>query len=431
MPDQPGGLFQLRPRDPADRLDRLGRIPAAHLGIELKGGATDDFAVRTGHPALALQRDARCVAIVAAGNRIVRHEPRGCRIPGEIAAPVAVRRQIALGQQAPRVGAHQQGTVAPEADEVAVIPPFLNHQVCEAKSERPVRAWTHPHPHIGLAGEPNVARVDHDQPHAALETCDGGGRVGQTRGAGVIAPQDETTGVGDIGHGAVPAAKGHTADAKSVAGGEAAAPSAHLNVAAGIGRAERVHQTPDEAVGVRDGAGRGRRHAEGDALRPVPLSDPPHGRCGHVQGLIPADPLPPRVGIALGTGSTERMRQSFPMIDKLRAGATLCAERLSGWVGGVGIEAREAAVLHGRHRAATRDAQAAIARDSVRVGKMRHGVLPSMIEGARIKLTLRHWGPPVQRDLATPSRPAPIRPIVSQYCTIFGCFTLPLGGATP
>ena len=134
-----------------------------------------------------------------------------------------------------------------------------------------------------------MARIDHDKPHAALETRHGGGRVGQTRGAGVVAPQNETTRVGDIGHGAVPAAKRHTADAKSIAGGETAAPSADLNVAARMGVQnafiKRRMKPSKSAMALVEG---NNPYAEGDALRPAPLGDPAHGGCGGVQRIIPS-----------------------------------------------------------------------------------------------------------------------------------------------
>ena len=65
--------------------------------------------------------------------------------------------------------------------------------------------------------------------------------------------------------------------------------------------------------------------------------------------------------------------------------AALCTERLSCWVRRIGVEAGKAPILHRCHRAAARDAQTAVAGDSLRVGNMSHGLLPPMIEGARIK----------------------------------------------
>jgi hypothetical protein len=47
-------------------------------------------------------------------------------------------------RQASRIDAHEQRTVAQEADEVAVVPPALNRHVDEAEGDRSVSAWPHP-----------------------------------------------------------------------------------------------------------------------------------------------------------------------------------------------------------------------------------------------------------------------------------------------
>ena len=154
----------------------------------------DHFAVARGDAVFALEREARAVAVV-------RHRTGWRGVPGE-AGRIAVRRQVALGQHPAGVGAHQHRTVAPGADEVTVVPAALDHQVGDAEGERAVGAGPHPQPEIGLVGETDMARIDHDQPHAALQRLDDGGRMGEARVAGVVAPQDQTAGVGDVRHGA-------------------------------------------------------------------------------------------------------------------------------------------------------------------------------------------------------------------------------------
>ena len=71
--------------------------------------------------------------------------------------------------------------VAPVADEVAVVPAALDHDVGEAQRQRAVGARAHAQPDIRLAGEPDMARIDDDQLHAALERLDRRGRVRQAR----------------------------------------------------------------------------------------------------------------------------------------------------------------------------------------------------------------------------------------------------------
>ena len=86
MPDQPRGFLDLGARNPADRLDRLRRVAPAEPAIELERRVADDLALRSGDPVLAIQREAAGVAVVTAGRRVIRHEPRGRAVPGEDAA---------------------------------------------------------------------------------------------------------------------------------------------------------------------------------------------------------------------------------------------------------------------------------------------------------------------------------------------------------
>ena len=71
------------------------------------------------------------------------------------------------------------------------------------------------------------------------------------------------------------------------------------------------------------------------------------------------------------------MGQPLRMIDELRRGAALGAERLPGWMGGIGIEASEAAIFDRCHRAAAGDAQPAIAMDLMGTCAIGHDLLPS------------------------------------------------------
>jgi hypothetical protein len=117
--------------------------------------------------------------------------PRGT-VPCEDAPPIAVRLGVAFGQEPARVGTHEMRPVAPLADEVSVVPAALDHHVGETERQRTVAAWTDPEPLIGLAGEADMARVDDDQTHAALECRDDGSRVGEAREAGVVAHRIST-----------------------------------------------------------------------------------------------------------------------------------------------------------------------------------------------------------------------------------------------
>ena len=99
-----------------------------------------------------------------------------------------------------------------------------------------------------------------------------------------------------------------------------------------------------------------------------------HRRRGKLKGLVPVDPLPTGMPIALWPSSLERVCQSVRVIDQLGRSPTLRAKRLAGWVSRVRMERDEAAILNFRDAAAARDAQSAIAVDPRRAALCSGGV---------------------------------------------------------
>jgi len=274
---------------------------------------------------------------------------------------IAVRFEVPLRQKAARIGAHQHRPVTPATDEVAVVPAALDHQMGEAEGEGAVGPGAHPEPEISLVGEARMARIDHDQPHAALERFDDRCCMGEAGVAGVVAPQDQNAAVLDVRHGTATGACADAADAVGVAGGKGAAPAADIQGDCRVRGAEGVRQPTNETGGIRDRRGGGRRQGEGDRLWPVALGDPAHRGGGQVQGLVPADPLPAGVGVPFRAGAAQWMGQPLRMIDELRCCPALGAQRLARRVCGIRFETREAAVLDRRDAAASGDAQPAIA----------------------------------------------------------------------
>ena len=309
MPDQASGFLDLGARNPAGRLDDLRRIATAQPRVQLERRMAEDFALSGRHSVFTVERQVSAVPVETAGGGVVRHQAPCRAIPGERAARIAARLEVVLGQQAARVRADQVRPVAPGADEVAVVPAALDHHVGEAEGEGAVRAGPHPEPHVRLAGEPDMARVDDDQPHAALERRHRRGRVGEAGEARVVTPQDQHAGVRDIRHGPAAGAGADAGHSVREASGETAPPAAEVERDGRVRGAERVRQPLDEAGGISD-RGRGwRRDGEGDSLRTVPLRHSPHRGGGQVQRLVPADPFPARVGIALGASPAERMEE--------------------------------------------------------------------------------------------------------------------------
>src|SRR6516162_8253166 len=116
-----------------------------------------------------------------------------------------MRREILFRQQAPSVSAHQQWTVAPIPDEIAVVPSTLDQQIGEPKRKRAVAAWPWPQPNVGFVCQPGLTRLHDDQPETTFEGLDDHCRMGQPRDTWVVAPENETAAVRDIRHNATDA----------------------------------------------------------------------------------------------------------------------------------------------------------------------------------------------------------------------------------
>ena len=372
VPDQPGGRFELVARNPARRLDGLRRIVAAERGVELERGTTGHLAVRRRDPVFAFQRQARDVRLVAAGSRVVGDQTRLCLVPGEVAAR-ALEAHVARAQQSTVIVAHQQGPVAPGLDERPVVPAVLDHQVGETQCQCAVAARADAQPDIRLGAHSDPARIDHDQLQSTLQRIGDGGCVRQAGEGGVVAPQDQASAVGDVGHRARAAADRDAADAERVLGGKAAPPAAHVDAVEEVRCAERIHQPPHEGRRIADRRGRGGGHAEGNRLRAMLRLDPLQGSGGEVEGFVPRNRHPTGIGVALGTRAAQRTGQALRVIDQLGGGASLGTDRLPRRMRGIGIEANEAPALHRRDRAATRDTQGAMAVNFLRGRMVGHG----------------------------------------------------------
>jgi hypothetical protein len=69
--------------------------------------------------------------------------------------------EITLGEQAPRIAAHQERAIGPVTDEVLIKPPFGNHRPGNTKRQRSITPGTHPQPQIGSGGQAGAAWVHH------------------------------------------------------------------------------------------------------------------------------------------------------------------------------------------------------------------------------------------------------------------------------
>ena len=131
---------------------------------------------------------------------------------------------------------------------------MLDHDIRDAERERAVGTGPHAQPQIGLAREPDMARIDHNQPHAALQCLDRRGRVREAGVARVITPQNQAAGVRDIRHRAA-AAHSDAGDAIGVARRKGAPPAADVECDRRIRRAEGISEPLDKAAGISNRGG--------------------------------------------------------------------------------------------------------------------------------------------------------------------------------
>src|SRR5260370_7832071 len=80
--------------------------------------------------------------------------------------------------------------IAPVADEFAVVPGVLDHQIGEAECQRAVRARAHAQPDIRLAREAGTAGIDGKHLQPPLPRPDPPPGVGRPGGGGGVAPPE-------------------------------------------------------------------------------------------------------------------------------------------------------------------------------------------------------------------------------------------------
>jgi hypothetical protein len=149
--------------------------------------------------------------------------------------------EIGCAQEPAGIGANEMRRIGPRPHVLAVVPVAADHHMRKAERKRPVGARANAQPEIGLAAEPDVARIDDNELHPALERFDRRGRVRQARVGGVVTPKDQAAAVGDVRHCPTATAGGYARDTKRVARGVASAPAAHVQRPDEIRRAEGVH----------------------------------------------------------------------------------------------------------------------------------------------------------------------------------------------
>jgi len=164
-----------------------------------------------------------------------------------------------------------------------------------------------------------------------------------------MAPQQDAAGLAVIRH------------ADAVAGGEGAGklamPGADLPRIAVVRRAEGVDQPVDPGLRVGKSGPGACGDAEGNRLGAALGSDAAHRRRRLVERLVPGDPLPARVRVALWPGAAHRVKQPVGRFDQCRRSAPLGAKGFAGRVRWVRLDRHKAPVLDDRLATAARGAE--------------------------------------------------------------------------
>ena len=339
-------------RDAGNGLQLVAGEPRAPLAIRVEHGAAADRAVEGRHRHLAFERPWRAV------QRRPRRDLRafGLRVPDHEHIRGAAGHEVALAQQPCFRAVHEEWGVGEIAHEVAVVPSFLHHHAGNPERERTVGARPHPQPHVRLVRGAGPARIDDHELRAPRARIRHLPRLRDPGGARVVPPQQRASRVLPV----------RVADARAVGVGgcNVLVPVADLGAVAVVRAAERVHQALHPLDGVRDRGpargGDGERDGLGAGLGRKPAHLPGDG----VERLVPRDPDPSGIGIALGTGALHRVEDAVRALHLLGRGLALRAERAAGRVGRVALDPDQAVVADHRDAAAPRSAQCAPSGDA-------------------------------------------------------------------
>ena len=225
MPNELGRSFHLIGRNPCDVRYALGRIAGAKLGVMCKHGAAGEQAVVRCDENLAFEGETLDGRAIAARRGVVGDGLPRRSVPGDEMTSVPSFGEIGGAQEPAVIGADEMRRVCPGPHELVVVPASAYHEMRDAERERPVGARTNAEPKVGLARKPDMARINDDELHPALERRGRGRRMGEPRVGGVVTPQDQAPAVLDVRHRSTAAAGGDAAHSERIAGREAASPA--------------------------------------------------------------------------------------------------------------------------------------------------------------------------------------------------------------
>ena len=168
LPEELSGRLYRAGVDARDRLGRLRLVPAAEVGEKREDRAASDRALGRRDTEAAGKRGIR-VGIVDAALRVERHRPAARGVPGDVLAGLPGGIDVLRAEEAAVVFTDEKWAVGPFADEVAVEPAALDHDMRDRVRQRRVGPGPDPEPLGGTAREPDPAGIDDDEPRSAVQ----------------------------------------------------------------------------------------------------------------------------------------------------------------------------------------------------------------------------------------------------------------------
>src|SRR5581483_2679549 len=218
--------------------------------------------------------------------------------------------------------------------------------------QRAVSAWARLQKDVGLSADADAARIDDNGFHAARARLDDIVREDQRSRARVMTPEQKSFAVLEI--------RRRQIAAEGVAEAGVLVPVAYVRGRNPVRTADRVKQSPQPALGVVDGRAALGAATQHDRLGAVALADVQNPPRDVAERFVPGNPLPARIGVALGTRALERIIETLAMVNQLRRGFAFDAHDAAVGMVVIGIEPGDAAVLDGGNRRTVRGAKGAI-----------------------------------------------------------------------
>src|SRR5262249_2916096 len=181
-------------------LNTLRGIPPTEFGREIEHGSTDDPALQCLNRELAEEGQLIGVSRIFAAGWVVVYWTILALVPGHVAPSATGCGEVVFSQQTPVVRTYEQRTVGPVADEGAIIPATLDHDMGDAQRKRAVSTRSHAQPEIRLVRRPGAAGINHNQTRASFERRCGGDRVGEPGKGRVVAPKQGAAGMLKVRH---------------------------------------------------------------------------------------------------------------------------------------------------------------------------------------------------------------------------------------